>query len=1448
MELLLRVEPRADGATPRAVAVTLEPSHTVAALADALAAFCGLTERGLSLVRAATGERLPADATVAGAGLLSGEALVLGGEGRTVAQAATEPRGVRLAVVGGRSAGYARVLSPGTYTLGRNERDDPGHVTVADDTVGTDQLTLRISNDLSVFVTEKPDAVNKATVNGRTVRGPFSVGPDDIVRMGAASIALKPVGPTVRRQQDMLGQVPFHRTPRRPRQPVERTFAALGDVPTTPERSRFSYLTALLPLGGGIVLALAMREPRLLVFTLLAPLAAIANYVEHKRERGRKHDAAVERFRGRLAARADEIRAALDDERSRRLDSAPDVADLRLRAEQRSKDLWHRGRDLVEFLDLRIGVGTVTPLLRIEPERGGDDALRDEVDAVNAKAVALYDVPVGLPFAELGVVGVHGESSVVAGLAGALLVQAVCLHSPEDLVVAAAVGDESRISDWLKWTPHTRSTGSPIAGPHVVRDKAGADLLLRAVLDVAEFRAGSGGHGVDRRWPWILLTLDRALEPDAALVAQVLDHSPAAGISVLWVSDSPDRIPPQARAVVACAPARTGELSRVWFTDPDQAERTFDAEGVGADVPDAVARALAPLRDASASSTTTAIPRVVPLFTALGVDDVTTAWIEQEWAKDRGYVLESTVGLAASSPLRLDLVDHGPHGLIGGTSGSGKSELLQSLVAGLVASHSPDELTLLFIDFKGGSASEVFKDLPHVVGRVTDLDEALALRAQTSIRAELRHRVSGFAGKAKDLREMREKFPDEAPPSLVIVVDEFATLVKELPDFVAGLVDIAQRGRSYGVHLILATQRPSAAVDENILANTNLRISLRMLDSAESVSVISSPEAAEIPVPLKGRALARMGPGQLVEFQSAYSGAPLVLGGGPPPIEVASFDGLPGAAPARATVATSGRTQLDRLIEAVEGTQRPRAAQIWNDLLPSFQPLSDVRAERGRRGDALVPGRTIAIGKLDDPAGRSQHPAVVDLESTGGLLVFGSGGSGKTTLLRTVAVSAALDDSALGGGHLAVFAIDFASGELRGLASLPQCAEVATSADLEATTRILALLDAEIERRKGVAAHGAGDAAERHERVLLLVDGYASLVEALVASPGGQEQSTDQWLAVFHRIVLEGRQVGVHAVMAADRAASVRNSVLAAVTSRLVLRQADDNEARELGAPSTRSLRPGGGYLAGLRIQVATIAAKEGESDAMALSAMAPTINGSVPARLTTRKLPSDLGLVTRTATGLRGVLGIADLTDAAVEFDLTYSHLFVYGAPRSGRSTALLTIGHQLVAAGVDVFATGPDDSLLTHLTGATTGWGVDGAVDVLGKLDGSLAHPKAVSPRVLLFDDVDLMDDSRLYPFFDPLLAHRAVRIVASVAGVTNLFMNKLVQELPKKSRQILFLQPGSAREVSDLVGVRLPLLRLGLEMPRGRGMFVANRVPVVAQVCDPLYDAGEAGDGLR
>jgi S-DNA-T family DNA segregation ATPase FtsK/SpoIIIE len=777
-----------------------------------------------------------------------------------------------------------------------------------------------------------------------------------------------------------------------------------------------------------------------------------------------------------------------------------------------------------------------------------------------------------------------------------------------------------------------------------------------------------------------------------------------------------------------------------------------------------------------------------------------------------------------------------------------------ALVAGLVANFPPTRLNLLFVDYKGGAASAAFKDVPHTVGYVTNLNGDLATRALVSLRAELNRRMQLLEGRAKDLEEMLAGHPDEAPPSLVIVVDEFATLVKEVPDFVPGIVDIAQRGRSLGIHLILATQRPSGSVNDNILANTNARISLRMLDAAESNSIIGRPDAATIPVPLRGRAFARLGPGELVAFQSAYGGTPLEAeqtlhlhvdnftvggagsGGGARRVRGSPRAGAGGRA---------GPTQLEALLDAVTAAYNnlrlPRPKPPWLNELPATVRLADVLT--GVRPGAS--GMAMAFGLYDNPVRSEQGTAVVDLEDGGGLLVFGSGGSGKTTVLRTLAASAV---QTAGPAGVTIFAIDFASRSLRTLEALEQTAVVAPGDDLESVTRVISILETETKRRRELlggaetlSAHIA-DGGAPLPRVLLLVDGYTAMRDTFQGE--GTSAAMQGYLDRFHRLVTEGRQVGIHAAITVDRGGAVPPVLYSSVARRLILRQVDERGLTELGVPPARArgleLGPGRGLLdAELLVQVAHTGkdGDDGTAQAAGLRAIGAASRGSVPPELAARALLEEEPLP-RFAAGqpLTPVLGVADVTHAPVSVDLTEGHLLVVGPSRSGRSTALAAVLASMAQGGVDVYVAGLSSSPLRHLQ--LPGRSAFGDPSDLSALAAELlgviqTYPEV--PRVLVIDDADrVLEDMGVMAAFDLLARSDAVRFVASLetsSVVAGYFQSTLMQQL-KKVRRRLLLQPVDDGETQTVIGSRFPL-RPGLAMPPGRGVLLADRTPVIIQV---------------
>lgn len=454
------------------------------------------------------------------------------------------------------------------------------------------------------------------------------------------------------------------------------------------------------------------------------------------------------------------------------------------------------------------------------------------------------------------------------------------------------------------------------------------------------------------------------------------------------------------------------------LTDADGARHEVALQPVLADLDlaEATARALARWRD--------------PDTGADGEAPVRLADLADPPAGDRPS-LATTVGLGPDGPLVVDLVAHGPHALVAGTTGAGKSELLRTLVTGLARAHPPDAVTFVLADFKGGSAFDACADLPHVVGLVTDLDDGLADRLLTALRAELRDReVTLRAAGVGDLAELTD-----GPPRLVVVVDEFATLAHDHPDALDALVDLARRGRSLGLHLVLATQRPAGVVSDEIRANTALRIALRLLDTTDATDVVGDPAAADLPADRPGRALLRLD-GALVPARVATTAQPAA-----PPDLLVRREGDP-----RPVARDDGPARLVTAV-AQRWADRPRPRPLWLPPLPT-----DLAWAPGP--DAAHEADGVTVGLVDRPADRRQLP-LTWRPGQGGLVVLAGPGRGASTALVTATL--ALTDGPA-PADLVVHVVGAADGPTGVLARLPHLGAMVDPADRAAVRRLLARL------------------------------------------------------------------------------------------------------------------------------------------------------------------------------------------------------------------------------------------------------------------------------------------------------------------------------------------------------------------------------------------------------
>jgi S-DNA-T family DNA segregation ATPase FtsK/SpoIIIE len=1342
-----------------------------------------------------------------------------------VPQPAALPGLPELRVVGGPDAGVVHLLAPGSVLLGR-----AGGLRLVDDAVSREHCRLTVTHDGACV--EDLASTNGTWVDGDRINAPTALRSGGLLRVGDTTLQLvPPAEPTVPVAATGDGLLAFNRPPRM-RQPQRVVQVLVPAPPPDGERNPIPVLAVVAPLALGIVMWRVLGNASFLLFTLLSPLMVVGNVVTERRSgrRRSRRQRALWRAERDVADRllAEAVRA---DEQERRA-AAPDPAGVLLTALGPRPRLWERRRDDDDLLDLRLGLA--------------DQPARVEVDGdVPEGAATARSVPVVLPLRTAGVLGLAGPRGRTQAIARWLVAQAAVLHSPRDLqVVVAADPSAAAAWEWAGRLPHCRPDGRQdcraTVGLGTRQATARIGELAGLVAARQAERAGAPQARSDERPVLLVLDGARALRSLPGL-ATVLTDGPSVGVFTVALENDALLLPEECGAT---AVVRGDHDSRLDVRGPDGLEvRGAVADAVPPTYAEAVARALAPLRDhsrdrAGAEGLPSSIRWTDLVGLPLAGDERDVAALLPRWLAGAGTT-SALLGRGPDGPFAVDLSREGPHALVAGTTGAGKSELLQTLIASLAADNRPDQLTLLLVDFKGGAAFGPCARLPHTVGLVTDLDGALVERALASLTAELRRREAVFkAAGAKDLEDY-QRLGQDALPRLVIVVDEFATLAEELPEFVGGLVGIAQRGRSLGVHLVLATQRPEGVVSADIRANTNLRLCLAVTRESESRDVLDAPHAATISRATPGRAYARTGHADLTPFQTARVGGrrpALVPADSAPTVTVLPASELGEPVPRRSPAEQESEiTDLSLLVAASQraatrlGLPAPRSP--WLPPLPAHLTLSGLPAVVDPLGDR--PGRVhpLTVGLCDLPETQARRPLAVDLDSPTHLMVLGSPRSGRTTLLRTLAGAVAATASP---EDVHLYVLD-PGGGLGALSALPHTGAVIGRDAPERVERVLSWLAAEVGRRAALlgAAGQAGLAeqraaaapADRLPHLLLLLDRW----EAFVATY--QDLDAGRMIDLVYRLLREGPAAGLQVVMTADRSGLV-GRISSMIEDRLVLRLADRADYAGAGLPTRLvpdHLPPGRGWSLATASPVAVQVAlldddPSGPAQAAALVRLAgppatshrPRTFAPLPARVALSSLPR--------RSGRQVVVGVGGDELEALTVDLQEDGFVIAGPARSGRSAALLTLAEQLRSGGAHVVAVAPRPSPLRSLPGCHT--------DREASYD--LERVLAARPDALLLDDAELLVDSPLAH-----LLERAVREMRDsgttvvAAGTTDDLVTGyrgFVVDL-RRARSGLLLSPQSAAD-GDLLGVRLSRA-IGGDVHPGRGLLCLRGVATPVQV---------------
>lgn len=1446
-DVTIRLVVRLPKGTTRELALTCPADLPGRAAAAALTEALGLETGRHQAIRLATGE-LFGDAPISSLGLRQGDEIMLRETPSNGTAPGPQPL-VELSIQEPDRPARTVALPTGEHLLGR--RADRVAVELHDSTVSGVHAAISIARD-RVTVTDQK-STNRTLLNGEALP-PLTAEPmalPAVLTMGKTTVgvAWRP-GQETRRAGDAaaaaslpveianeLGEVLFNRPPRVV-PPLPSQTLTVSVAPSDPQKGRIPIATSLVPILIAVPMALALGNPTFLLFAVMSPAIAIASFWEERqhgssafRDQSAKFRASVEE----TVRRASELRQG---EVERRASDAPAPAILADWVRKRSTRLWERRLDDDDFLRLRIGLGPEPSLIRVEVAGGGNDELHTWATQYVDANSTLEQVPVSLDLATAGSVGIVGPGPQVEALARWLVVQAAALQSPRDFAIAAIAGQQVAAAwDWLKWLPQTRPESSPLRTPPL----AGPSRLAALVSDLRRLQSSrststlgsSAVHPRQSKRPWVLLVVDGTAPVDRAAIAPLLSSGLEAGITTIWTASQAEDIPGDCQAMIEIA--RDGTVGIAGHSG--QSHAGIAPDGITLDVAREIAMSMAPLSDVSAEQAAGGVPGDVGLLETLDAPDGSLdAWLRTGW-NSQDDSLGVPIGALADDCLILDVEKDGPHGLVAGTTGAGKSELLQTLVGALAATHSPSRVTFLLVDYKGGMAFSDCRDLPHTVGYVTDLSPSLTTRALTSLNAEIKRReqILGSSG-MKDLRSLRRK-DASCPPSLLIVVDEYATLLKEFPEFVDGIVDVAQRGRALGVHLILGTQSPSGTVGPKIQANIGFRVALRTANAEESRTVIDSDVAAAISPDTPGRAWIRLPSGELQQFQSAYANArrasdPTAS------VTVHEFGFQGGTTSRRKAENREGATDLAAIADAARrvfaASGEPEPHKPWLPPMPELIKVSTLAPD----------GLSAPLGLVDAPERQRQTAALLDLDAVGGLIVYGTSGSGKTTLLRTAAAGLA---ELMGPEDLYIYGLDFGAGTLRMLEALPQCGGVVQGDDLERAVRLLKLVRAEINRRKSLAAgsgitfassDGSGETGEKLPRVVVVLDGFEGFNATF------ERVGYGEWLDTLPKMVADGRAVGVHFLVSASRRYGVPSAVVGTLEQRIVLRLAEPDDYMAMGLRlnlhQMPELTPGRGYTEETAlVQVAVVGGAEDSEQAAGIKqvgarakerfagAAVPPI-GRLAASVQAGSLPA------RLEDGAFSI-GIGDSALAPVGIRAEDGHFLVAGPGRSGRTTTLLTLAGSIRRSDVGwpIHFLAPRD-VPTGVTADAFDEFVSGVEDCTEYLQGLKweAAVKKSGNVVLMIDDAEELADLFDAPEFVQIARRRPPGlwiIVAAQSEGARSYQQGL--KAIRSHRHGLLLSPNPDMD-GDTLSAKLPRFS-PVPITVGRGYLVRREELELVQV---------------
>lgn len=825
----------------------------------------------------------------------------------------------------------------------------------------------------------------------------------------------------------------------------------------------------------------------------------------------------------------------------------------------KNPQIWERTPKHTDFLCLRLGNGFLPLKADIKyPERKftiEHDNLVDKMYEFCETERRLTDVPIRLPLVDRYIDGIYAEKSVLYSFARYLILQIVSLHSYDEvkLVMLYDESDEKSL-DFVRWLPHTMNNEKTIR--YIATNSEEIKILSNSLSSIIESRNEMSESNLENELPYfVVLCLDKELASKAEFVRRLLDLKKNIKFSVLSIFEHLEDLPKECQAVVEI---KSGAGAITFINDVSEPPISFSVDRPQKIDIKQITNVLSNTF-VNLSGSDFVLPKKYTFMEMLDIGMIEHLNLSESWAThDPTKSLAASVGIDKFGELfKLDLHEraHGPHGLVAGMTGSGKSEFIISYILSMATSFHPYEVAFILIDYKGGGMAKSFENIPHVAGIITNLDGNGIQRSLASMRSELHRRETIFRDTSlkynisnidiyKYQKLYREGKVVEPLPHLFIISDEFAELKKEQPDFMTELTSTARVGRSLGVHLILATQKPGGVVDDQIRSNSRFKVCLKVQDSGDSVEMLGRPDAAALVE--TGRFYLQVGYNEIFEIgQSAWAGAPYypsskVIKDMDDAVSVIDKNGrvVAEANINRFAAYKDPPKQIDVITDYIRkycDAEKIVRWKMWLDPIPSRIYVDELAQKYNYRSEKFI--LNPIIGEYDDPSHQSQGLLTFPITEEGNALVYGSAGSGKTMFIEAICYALMHEHSPK---EVNIYLLDFGAETLTAFAGAPHVGDVILSDETEKVNNLFKLMIGKMETRKKMLSRFGGSMTQYNKKadspepsMIVIINNFAAFNEMF-----------EEKIADLSYLTREGTKYGIFFIITCTGVNNVKFSLL----------------------------------------------------------------------------------------------------------------------------------------------------------------------------------------------------------------------------------------------------------------------------------------------------------------